>query len=167
MLRNSFDEIIPGLWLGDINSSHNIKFLKDNNITIVINCTKDIPYVNVPGVSFYRIPVDDSLKHEDILLMEKSLPDVLEFLIYTHKQNSRNILIHCFAGVQRSAIVTLSYLFLLKMAENYKNGIREDKEKVANDILKYIIQKRPQAFFGGHHINFKPSFERYFDLKLK
>lgn len=166
LIGNSFDEIIPGLWLGDINSSHNTTFLKDNNITIIINCTKDIPYINDPGMSLYRIPVDDSLEDEDIIIMEKSLSDVLEFLLYTHKQNSRNVLIHCFAGVQRSAIVTLSYLFLLQMTENYKNGVNEDKRKVANDTLKYIIRKRPQAFFGGKYINFKPSFENYFDVKL-
>jgi protein tyrosine phosphatase len=164
MFFNNVDEIIPGLWLGNHNAAHDKKFLKENNITVIINCTKDIPYVNDPSISFYRIPVDDSLEEEDIIKMEKALPDVLEFLIYTHMQNNRNVLIHCFAGVQRSAIVTVSYLFVRKMIENHKSNKYENKHKVAKEVIKYVIQKRPQAFFGGRFINFRKSFVVYFDL---
>ena len=44
------------LFLGDATSAQNLKFLKDNNITHIINCTKDLPYYQEgnPDFKFYR-----------------------------------------------------------------------------------------------------------------
>lgn len=154
------NEILPGLWVGNYKSAHDTQFLKANNISVIVNCTKDIPFIDEFSFSCYRVPVDDSLLHEDIDKMTTLLPEVLNFLIYTYKKNNRNVLIHCYAGVQRSAIVAVSFICLLKMKEHqYKS-----KNKIANESISLVIEKRPQAFFGGRHINFQKSLKEYFNL---
>ena len=39
-------EILSGLWIGDINDSLNKSFIKDNLITILINCTIDYGFID-------------------------------------------------------------------------------------------------------------------------
>jgi len=41
IVGNNADEILPGLWLGNFNSSKDEVFLKTKNISTVFNCTKD------------------------------------------------------------------------------------------------------------------------------
>ena len=42
----SYNEILPGLWLGDKASSHNTDFLSAKKIQCIINCTLDLPFIN-------------------------------------------------------------------------------------------------------------------------
>jgi hypothetical protein len=57
-------EIIPGrLWLGGIRSALDEEFLMENKITVIFNCTKDIPFIQLPQeMTYYRVPVDDNLQ---------------------------------------------------------------------------------------------------------
>ena len=135
------NEILPGLWVGNYQSAYDTQFLKSNNISVIVNCTKDIPFLDEFSFSCYRVPVDDSL---------------------LYKKNNRNVLIHCYAGIQRSAIVAVSFICLLKLNQN----VNKTKNQIANESISLVIQKRPQAFFGGRYINFQKSFENYFDIKL-
>ena len=34
-------ELLSGIWIGDVNDIYNREFYIDNNINIVINCTKE------------------------------------------------------------------------------------------------------------------------------
>ena len=38
------NEILSNLWLGDIRDSKNIEFI--NSMDIIINCTKNLPFIN-------------------------------------------------------------------------------------------------------------------------
>ncbi len=134
--------IIPRLWLGDFNSSQNVQFLKDNRITVIINCTKDLPFLQMPGIFKYRVPVHDNLQPEEIKDMGNWIGKILP-LISQHYQKGRTILIHCAAGMQRSAIITLSYLY------NYHTHD-------SGEALYIIKSKRPIAFTP--YMNFKSSF---------
>ena len=168
-MLNHADQILPGLWLGNAYSAHDTEFLRKNNISVIINCTKDIPFTNEIDVYKYRIPVDDSLKNEDIIKMTNSLENVLKFLNYTYSIKSRNVLIHCFAGVQRSAIVVVSFLYKLRLTEEENTSDFGDyyiKQQNAKWAFNYIISKRKQAFAGGKYINFKKSFENYFRIQI-
>ena len=43
-LSNDEDLILPNLYLGNETSSLNTNFLKENNIKLIINCTKDLEF---------------------------------------------------------------------------------------------------------------------------
>jgi protein-tyrosine phosphatase len=120
-------EIVPGVWLGNRRAALNDKWLKEKNITVVFNATKDIPFS--PSIKKqYRIPIDDNLQSEEIRNMTLwSHEIVYKVLQETNKGNI--ILIHCFAGMQRSAIILAMYLIVKygmtwQQAINYIKGIR-------------------------------------------
>ena len=82
------NEILPGLFLGSIEASENFDFIQKNNISVIVNCSKDIvnkyslnllkPIEDAPQdvqkwlydnsfyIKYYRIPVNDSGKSIDI-----------------------------------------------------------------------------------------------------
>ena len=39
-----YTEILSGLWIGDIDLMYNKKFIDDNQIQVIINCTMDYQF---------------------------------------------------------------------------------------------------------------------------
>ncbi len=137
-------EIIKGLWIGDAYSSQDTQFFKDYKIGAVINCTPDVPNkFSRYGVNYLRIPIDDSLQKKDIDAMKRALLPAIYF-INQHRKNDKNILVHCHAGIQRSADIVVGYLMKVHKFSLVK-------------AIDFVIKQRPQAFFGGKHINFLDS----------
>ena len=61
METNNADEILPKLWLGNAKSSMDENFIRSKNITVVFNCTKNLPFSPIIPIK-YRVPVDDNLE---------------------------------------------------------------------------------------------------------
>jgi protein-tyrosine phosphatase len=132
------NEILPRLWLGNREAAANTEWLQQNNIKHVFNATKDIPFA--PGVEHaYRIPVDDNLQEAEIINMRKWAPEAVLKLVRAYKTGD-GILIHCYAGRQRSAALMAMFLIV-------------NKGLGANEAMAYIRSKRPVAFFPA--ANFK------------
>ena len=100
------NEILSGLWLGNIVDAGNRSFI--NSLDIVINCSKDINFLS-KNTKNIRIPVDDNLEEVEIKNLLKFLPKITGFIHSALKKN-KNILVHCHAGKQRSASVVAAYL---------------------------------------------------------
>jgi dual specificity phosphatase 12 len=142
-LSRNADEIIPGLWLGNLNAAADAKFLRENKIHAVFNFTKNLPFVETVPKK-YRIPVDDNLQPDEIRNLElwsvKFVPQILEELL------KGPILLHCHAGMQRSAAgaaMTLVRLLGISSA----------------NAMAYIQMKRPIAFTPG--ANFLEAIKGY------
>jgi protein-tyrosine phosphatase len=105
------NQILPRLWLGNKTAALDSKWLRDKKITTVFNCTKDIPFGNGP-LHQYRVPIDDSLRQEDIQKLTDWSPEIMYKLMAEYKQGA-TILVHCWAGVQRSAAVVAMFLMTL------------------------------------------------------
>ena len=102
-------EIIPNIWIGNYKDALNKEFLIKNNIKYIINCTNTILFTDIKDIIKIRIPVNDSLKEIDIDLLSKYIPktnDILKKCFY----NLDPILVHCYAGKQRSATIIASFL---------------------------------------------------------
>jgi protein-tyrosine phosphatase len=143
-------EIVPGVWLGNKKASENEKWLKEKNIHVVFNATKDLPF-SASISSQYRIPVDDNLQPEEIRNMTHWSHETVYKLLKEHNRG-RNILIHCYAGMQRSAAIMAMYLIATKgipwqHAVSYIQGIRP-------------IAFRPSANFKDSMIEFYNSYHR-------
>ena len=141
----SYNEIIPGLWLGDKNSSHNTDFLTDKKIKCIINCTLDLPFINDKNIIKKRIPVNDDLSYESNEVMIKYLNNIVH-TIQENVLHNVNTLVHCYAGKQRSATVIACYLI--------KYG--KIKKDVVFDLIK---SKRPDAFTPG--VNFEYTINQF------
>lgn len=132
LFANNADEIVPGLWLGNAQASRDEVFLRAHGIQTVFNCTKDLPFH--PSIqNRYRVPVDDNLQPEEIRNMELWSYEILYKLMNEYKKG-KPILVHCAAGMQRSAAVVAMFLMTSK-------GMNWDQAK------RHIKQRRAIAFF--------------------
>lgn len=158
----SANEIIPGLWLGNEEASQDLNFLKTSNITVIVNATKHIPcrWEKYSGMNYYRVPVNDpgpanyvNFDQEDNVVMLYHLPFVLEFIRENLNKN-RNVLVHCHAGIQRSATVVLMYLMTFIYAKSCKkNRLRYS--------IRHILKTRPIVFYSGTGMSFRPAILQY------
>ena len=131
-------EILPNLWLGNIVAAKNAKFLLNNNIDIIINCSKDLRFFSNKTIN-YRVAVHDNLEKEEVDKFYEYLDKIIP-LIHTHLNNNKTIFVHCYAGKQRSASIVACYLI--------KYGKLTLKQSI--DSIK---SKRLVAFTPGINFN--------------
>ena len=141
-----YNEIVENLFLGNKQSSE----IYGDRMSLVVNCTKDINFSNNCKDGF-RISINDSPNEATKLLNYMLKTNILQ-KIHFNLINKRPVLVHCFAGMQRSCAVVACYLI------RYYN---------ATPLLaiKYIKNKRRVAFFGG--VNFIQTIEQFYSMKNK
>ncbi len=155
-----YDEVYPNIYIGGSDSSKDKDFIKNENIQIIVNCTKDLNNIFEPifinpieeapeevkkwikenTVKYYRLPIDDNGKKEELDNFYNFSHLIIKELVKEY-QDGKKILIHCLAGAQRSCSLT-AYL-LMKITN-----------KKLDQVFDIIINKRKQAFFFGRQYNF-------------
>tara|TARA_Y100000996_G_scaffold388116_1_gene347448 strand:- start:44 stop:454 length:411 start_codon:yes stop_codon:yes gene_type:complete len=125
-------EIISGLWISNIDGSFDNNFLKDNNISILINCTVNYGFPDL-NIKKLRIPLTNNLTpEEDIVLLKKNKGKVIDYIY--ENINFSNILIYCYDGILISPLIVS--LFLIDKGGISKDNIRSIlKSKNDNIIL--------------------------------
>ena len=141
--------IVSRLWLGNRKAAADGDFLGKNNITAVFNCTKTLPFHD-SVLRKYRLPVDDNLEAAEIKNMESWAPEAV-YKVIAEYNRGETILIHCHAGMQRSA--ALMAMVLITMTQ-----------KPVDDVMRHIRAKRPVAFFP--EANFDEAIRGY-DVLLR
>lgn len=188
-IKTSADEILPNLWLGNYKAAHDINFLIDNKIDIIINCTSNIPFIHeiideklkkqkynninsldlcsIYSIETFRIPVNDSLLERDFIIMENYFKIIIPLLLRKYTTENKKILINCHAGKQRSAIVMAALIKVL-LDNNYIKLDEVPKTQCQltqfKNICNYIRLKRPQVFTHGFRTNFEISYKNYFNI---
>jgi protein-tyrosine phosphatase len=135
-------EIFPGLWLGSYKTIQDPEFMAD--IDVVFNCTKNLPMVF--NKKSFRLPVDDNLQKAEIDMMSSLAAEIVFHIHNEYATNRKRVLIHCYAGRQRSAAVVAMYLIFIY-------GL------TPRDAVTFIRSRRPEAFAGG--VNFLESISRF------
>lgn len=141
-------EILPQLWLGNARASMDENFIQQKQIQVVFNCTKNLPFSPMIPVK-YRVPVDDNLQEEEIRNMELWSSEIAYKIMAEYKKG-HPILVHCMAGMQRSAASVAFFLILYQ-------GMH------AQDAMRMIKEKRNIAFHPS--ANFGRSIQ-YFDQRF-
>lgn len=142
--NNQYHEIIDYLYLGNANA------LKSNQqFDMIVNCTKnyDITFPSYCNPeNCIRLPIDDNPNECEkflTLLREKKVLEKIHYSIMCQD----SVLVHCFAGMQRSCAVVACYLIKYYDMTPY-------------DAVTYIQSKRPVAFFGN--INFLDAIKMFY-----
>lgn len=158
-------KLLENLWLGDIQDAQNEQFIKSNNINVIVNCTKGLPFIDLPISFKYRIPVNDDLQGQSFQEMYVALTYIIPVLV-THINRGDRILIHCYAGVQRSAIVTLALLTALTYPNMSCIYLTEESlQQFCMNLKTYMSEYRPIVFTP--HMNFKKSYTMWLQYYLQ
>jgi hypothetical protein len=158
----SADVVLPGLWIGNQAASQSKDFMKQHGIKTVFNATKHLPFV--PNMVEIRIPVNDpgpfnGIDQADVARMYRALPCAVDMLHDALKKGG--VLVHCHAGMQRSAALVTAYL-----AKYYFSKLDTDKDKTAKADLfeksrKFLYEKRNKVFYNGWYVNFEKAIKKY------
>ncbi|XP_072281876.1 dual specificity protein phosphatase 8-like [Pyxicephalus adspersus] len=120
----SVTRILPHLYLGSQNDAMDQEVINENGITHVLNVSYSCPKPNfISDNHFLRIPINDSY-------CEKILPwlsAAVEFIGKVELINGK-VLVHCLAGISRSAAVAIAYI-MRSMGLSLDDAYRFVKEK--------------------------------------
>lgn len=135
-------EIIPHLFISNWFTSNNKNIIKEYNINAVITVeTYPKPhdilrYYNENNIDFAYINLEDSANSNIYKFLDTSY-DFINF----HIKNKKNVLVHCYAGISRSATLIINYL--CRNLYKYNNLSGENPINVLNYCVNFAKNKRP------------------------
>ncbi|KAF2884024.1 hypothetical protein ILUMI_22142 [Ignelater luminosus] len=111
--------VLPFLYLGNSRDAADLSCLQDLGTTCVLNVTSQLPgYHEECGITYKQIPATDSGQQN----LKQYFEEAFEFIEEARKKGAR-VLVHCQAGVSRSATIAIAYIMKYKqlsMIEAYK-----------------------------------------------
>ncbi|KAK7493217.1 hypothetical protein BaRGS_00015554 [Batillaria attramentaria] len=121
-------EILPGLIMGSQDVAHNMELLDKFKVTHILNVASHVE--NIYPEKFTYLSMD--LRDLPDFPISKAFPEAIEFIDKAIKSGGC-VLVHCNAGISRSATIVLAYLMKAK-------GLS------LNDAFTYLRSKRPSSF---------------------
>jgi len=102
-------ELLSGLWVGDSDVLSNDKFINDNNISIVFNCTQMFEFSKTVDIKKIRLPFSPVREsNSDIDLLRNNYKKIVDFISENIETN--NILIGCYDGKSISPFIVALYI---------------------------------------------------------
>nr|XP_033776984.1 dual specificity protein phosphatase 14-like [Geotrypetes seraphini]XP_033776985.1 dual specificity protein phosphatase 14-like [Geotrypetes seraphini] len=102
---SGMDQITPSLYLSNATSARNRNVVAAKRITCIINASMDVQPSTWPSMDYMRVPVAD-LPHARL----SDYFDMVADRIRSVERRNGRTLVHCMAGVSRSATLCIAYL---------------------------------------------------------
>ncbi|KAK7896745.1 hypothetical protein WMY93_022070 [Mugilogobius chulae] len=116
--------ILSHLYLGCQRDVLNKELMQQNEIAYVLNASNTCPKPDfIPDSHFLRVPVNDSFCEKILPWLDRSV----EFIEKAKACNAR-VLVHCLAGISRSATIAIAYI-MMRMNMSLDEAYRFVKEK--------------------------------------
>jgi predicted protein tyrosine phosphatase len=144
----SADEIMPGIWVGNEAASQSARFMEMANIGLIINATTHIVSKFLGSIYYMRVPVNDAAEENDKMHV---CMGVAVRAIARARAVGMGVLIHCHAGMQRSAAICAAYILYA----------RPDLAITPADACLRICEARPLAFNYGKNVNFAAALNKF------
>lgn len=153
--RNFFNEpthIIDNLYLGSAFNAASYTTLKNNNIKIIINVSKELSKYYKNEFEYVQYPIYDNNKDKILEHLDNAYQFILERQQELHNfdkskisvnDNDKwkgNILIHCYMGASRSASIVIYYL-IKKQKLNFDDALDYIKNKRSHVNLTHRFRK--------------------------
>tara|TARA_Y100000590_G_scaffold433750_1_gene551151 strand:- start:642 stop:1064 length:423 start_codon:yes stop_codon:yes gene_type:complete len=102
-------ELLSGIWIADSNILNSKKFMDDNQITIILNCTQLFDFPDIPSIQKIRLPFSNNKNsNTDLSLIRENKNKILKFI---HDNiDDHNILICCYDGKSISPFIVALYI---------------------------------------------------------
>ncbi|KAF1560105.1 UNVERIFIED_CONTAM: Dual specificity protein phosphatase 8, partial [Eudyptes pachyrhynchus] len=146
--------ILPHLYLGSQKDVLNKDLMTQNGISYVLNASNSCPKPDfICDSHFMRIPVNDNYCEKLLPWLDKSI----EF-IDKAKVSSCQVIVHCLAGISRSATIAIAYIMKTM-------GMSSD------DAYRFVKDRRPSISpnfnFLGQLLEYERSLKLFKALKSK
>lgn len=127
-----YDIIIPRLFLGNLQSSQNVEFIRKNNIKYIFTVMKELDKSKlIDGVKYFHIPIKDAdMCGKNLTQLFDWCNEIMANIIVN---SNASILVHCKQGHHRSAAVVAA--FILRYIPDFD----------FNYVVTYINKVRPCA----------------------
>lgn len=102
------NELLSGLWIGDASILNSKRFMEENKINIILNCTQifDFPDLDLQKI---RLPFsNDKNSDTDLMLLRQNKDKILSFI--DSNITEKNILIVCYDGKSISPFLVALYI---------------------------------------------------------
>ncbi|XP_056373884.1 dual specificity protein phosphatase 16 [Hyla sarda] len=118
--------ILPHLYLGCQRDVLNKELMQQNEIGFVLNASNTCPKPDfICDSHFLRVPVNDSFCEKILPWLDKSV----DFIEKAKASNGR-VLVHCLAGISRSATIAIAY-------------IMKRMDMTLDEAYRFVKEKRP------------------------
>ncbi|XP_056132454.1 dual specificity protein phosphatase 16 [Lampris incognitus] len=146
--------ILPHLYLGCQRDVLNKELMQQNDIAYVLNASNTCPKPDFISEShFLRVPVNDSFCEKILPWLDKSV----EFIEKAKASNAR-VLVHCLAGISRSATIAIAY-------------IMKRMDMSLDEAYRFVKEKRPTISpnfnFLGQLLDFEKKIKRPHSTEAK
>ncbi|NXY82401.1 DUS16 phosphatase, partial [Alcedo cyanopectus] len=151
--------ILPHLYLGCQRDVLNKELMQQNDIGYVVNASNTCPKPDfIPESHFLRVPVNDSFCEKILPWLDKSV-DFIE----KAKASNGHVLVHCLAGISRSATIAIAYI-MKRMDMSLDEAYRFVKEKrptispnfnFLGQLLDFEKKLKHQSGQPGHNSKLK------------
>lgn len=135
------NKIVPGLYLGSIKDSSDKKQLETHQITHILAIHDRMESAQPKqGVKYLRLNARDNAQENIKRFFTESI-----FFIHDARINNGNVLVHCLAGVSRSASLVTAYLMIITEMPWYDsmNAVRGAREQAGPN---FGFQRQLQNF---------------------
>lgn len=140
----TINQVLPRLFISDDMTARNKAMLVKYNITHILNLTTNIPNKFEPDITYLKIVIFDFETQNIAQYFNESF----EFIENALKQNESNrVLVHCNAGISRSASFVIAYLLQKRLFKCYKDAYNHLKK--ARPVIE------PNRGFEKQLINFE------------
>jgi rhodanese-related sulfurtransferase len=121
-------EVLPGLYLASFNEVRQRG--SEAQSYYIVNCSRDLPMLSARGM---RVPVDDLPEENERML--GFFPQATQ-TIHDRLRSRDEVIVHCWAGQQRSAAVVAAYLI------RYEHMSKDD-------AMRFVKRHKSDAFSSG------------------
>ncbi|CAG9326136.1 unnamed protein product [Blepharisma stoltei] len=139
---DTFSPVSTGIFVGNSSAAKNINLLKENKITHILTCCKEIDPIYPNDFIYKKLDITDTIDSEISVYFEEAI----EF-IDSAIDNKGSILVHCIMGQSRSTTIVIAYLMK-------KKGISAKK------ALAFLKQKHRDTMPNAGFINQLSKYER-------
>ncbi|KAM8907842.1 dual specificity protein phosphatase 16 [Spinachia spinachia] len=135
--------ILPHLYLGCQRDVLNQDLMQQNDIVYVLNASNTCPKPDfIPESHFLRVPVNDSFCEKILPWLDRSM----DFIEKAKASNAR-VLVHCLAGISRSATIAIAY-------------IMKRMDMPLDEAYRFVKEKRPTISPNFNFLGQLLDFER-------
>jgi len=138
---NTISKITDYLYLGNEYDARTLHVLLGRGITHILNVADDVPNYHPDVFVYCNLDVKDFGQDPGII---RVFPTAYEFVRGIDRTNSEKVFVHCAAGINRSATVTIALMMMIEnqtlkeavvFVKQRRKAIRPQNDNVENLIM--------------------------------